>query len=222
MVSTPLKNISQIGSFPQVGVKIKNIWNHHPVYIHIWWSIIHPVESTRLRCLKNHLIFLQVAQPIQSWQIHCYSHWWANLHPVFSITIWHSCTTIYSIICSYYDILRVLSVYNQKRVRCFPDQQYECSANAAFQLGGYEKPKNLIAPAHFLRFLLASQGNIMPREKNVTHYSIPAERKDLGKPPKTNHQWLSDNGSGTRQPSSVTDAKLIGSANRGIFASSSP
>ena len=24
-VSTPLKNISQVGSFPQVGVKIKNI-----------------------------------------------------------------------------------------------------------------------------------------------------------------------------------------------------
>ncbi len=29
MVSTHLKNISQIGSFPQVGVNIKNIWNHH-------------------------------------------------------------------------------------------------------------------------------------------------------------------------------------------------
>ena len=29
MVSTHLKNISQIGSFPQAGVKIKNIWNHH-------------------------------------------------------------------------------------------------------------------------------------------------------------------------------------------------
>ena len=29
MVSTQLKNISQIGSFPQVGVKIKNLWNHH-------------------------------------------------------------------------------------------------------------------------------------------------------------------------------------------------
>ncbi len=29
MVSTHLKNISQIGSFPQVGVKIKHIWNHH-------------------------------------------------------------------------------------------------------------------------------------------------------------------------------------------------
>ncbi len=30
MVSTHLKNISQNGSFPQVGLKIKNIWNHHP------------------------------------------------------------------------------------------------------------------------------------------------------------------------------------------------
>ena len=27
----PLKHISQIGSFPQVGVKIKHIWNHHLV-----------------------------------------------------------------------------------------------------------------------------------------------------------------------------------------------
>ncbi len=30
MVSTPLKNISQTGNLPQIGVKIKNIWNHHP------------------------------------------------------------------------------------------------------------------------------------------------------------------------------------------------
>ena len=29
MVSTHLKNISQIVNLPQVGVKIKNIWNHH-------------------------------------------------------------------------------------------------------------------------------------------------------------------------------------------------
>ncbi len=29
VVSTHLKNISQIGSFPQVGMKIKNICNHH-------------------------------------------------------------------------------------------------------------------------------------------------------------------------------------------------
>ena len=31
MVSTHLKNISQIGSFLQIGVNIKNIWNHHLV-----------------------------------------------------------------------------------------------------------------------------------------------------------------------------------------------
>ena len=29
MVSTHLKNISQIGNLPQVGMKIKNISNHH-------------------------------------------------------------------------------------------------------------------------------------------------------------------------------------------------
>ena len=31
VVSTHLKNISQIGNLPQIGVKIKNIWNHHLV-----------------------------------------------------------------------------------------------------------------------------------------------------------------------------------------------
>ncbi len=29
VVSTHLKNISQIGSFPQIGMQMKNIWNHH-------------------------------------------------------------------------------------------------------------------------------------------------------------------------------------------------
>ena len=33
MVSTRLKNIIQIGSFPQVGLKMKNISNHHLVEI---------------------------------------------------------------------------------------------------------------------------------------------------------------------------------------------
>ena len=35
VVSTHLKNISQIGSFPQVGLKIKNLWNHQLVYISV-------------------------------------------------------------------------------------------------------------------------------------------------------------------------------------------
>ena len=34
MVSTHLKHISQIGNLPQIGVNIKNCWNHHP-YIYI-------------------------------------------------------------------------------------------------------------------------------------------------------------------------------------------
>ena len=31
VVSTHLKNISQNGNLPRIGVKIKNVWNHHPV-----------------------------------------------------------------------------------------------------------------------------------------------------------------------------------------------
>ena len=34
---THLKNISQNGNLPQIGMSIKNIWNHHPV-IHSWPS----------------------------------------------------------------------------------------------------------------------------------------------------------------------------------------
>ena len=33
VVSTHLKNISQNGNLPQIGVKMKNFWNHHPVSI---------------------------------------------------------------------------------------------------------------------------------------------------------------------------------------------
>ena len=32
VVSTPLKNISQNVNLPQIEVKIKHIWNHHPVW----------------------------------------------------------------------------------------------------------------------------------------------------------------------------------------------
>ena len=34
MVSTHPKNISQNGNLPQIGVKIKNIWNHHLGILH--------------------------------------------------------------------------------------------------------------------------------------------------------------------------------------------
>ena len=44
VVSTHLKNISQIGSFPQIGVKIKNFWNHHLVIYH---GRIHKTSPTK-------------------------------------------------------------------------------------------------------------------------------------------------------------------------------
>ena len=40
LVSTPLKNISQNGNLPQVGVKIINIWNHHLVsHLGTFWVV---------------------------------------------------------------------------------------------------------------------------------------------------------------------------------------
>ena len=36
MVSTQLKNISQFWNLPRIGVKIKNLWNHHLVIN--WWD----------------------------------------------------------------------------------------------------------------------------------------------------------------------------------------
>ena len=41
MVSTHLKNISQIWSFPQVVMKIKNMWNHHLAK----WPEVTPITS---------------------------------------------------------------------------------------------------------------------------------------------------------------------------------
>ena len=58
MVSTPLQNISQIGSFPQVGVKIKNIWNHHPVLFYSF-DIFFRVKLPNLQiCEMKNFCFL--------------------------------------------------------------------------------------------------------------------------------------------------------------------
>ena len=44
MVSTPLKNISQIGNLPQIGLKIKNIWNDH-LEDYFTFGILSPILS---------------------------------------------------------------------------------------------------------------------------------------------------------------------------------
>ena len=36
----PLWNISQNGNLPQIGVEMKNIWNHHPVFVACWMSLL--------------------------------------------------------------------------------------------------------------------------------------------------------------------------------------
>ena len=43
MVSTNLKNISQIGNLPEIVVKIQNVGNHHPEYV---WAIYYNKSLT--------------------------------------------------------------------------------------------------------------------------------------------------------------------------------
>ena len=56
MVSTHLKNISQIGSFLRIGLKIKNIQNHHLVTY--WFPVFFP--KNRCLVLHNGLEFFEV------------------------------------------------------------------------------------------------------------------------------------------------------------------
>ena len=56
VVSTPLKNISQIGNLPQIGVKIKNLWNHHPEMFevqcqHGWLRVV--IQLPNIACNGN-------------------------------------------------------------------------------------------------------------------------------------------------------------------------
>ena len=52
VVSTHLKNISQNGNLPQIGVKIKNIWNHHLDLPLVEWSVwFLSAFSSKVTCL---------------------------------------------------------------------------------------------------------------------------------------------------------------------------
>ena len=55
--STHLKTISQIGSFPQVGMKIKNIWNHHLdlvfTLLHLVFTLLSPQRSSGYEAINR-------------------------------------------------------------------------------------------------------------------------------------------------------------------------
>ena len=52
-VSTPLKNISQNGNLPQIGLNMKNIWNHHLLHL--------VLVSTLAQVSKKHKILRAIA-----------------------------------------------------------------------------------------------------------------------------------------------------------------
>ena len=78
VVSTHLKNISQIGNLPQVGVKIKNIWNHHlanyQLYPVVSWVKI--LNSTYRMEIGSYWTTIQVDhQGVSGWNA---LTWWST------------------------------------------------------------------------------------------------------------------------------------------------
>jgi len=54
VVSTHLKNISQIGNLPQIGMKIKNLGNHHPEMSLLETSEPQPKKTSRDSSVTGH------------------------------------------------------------------------------------------------------------------------------------------------------------------------
>ena len=103
MVSTHLKDIGQDGNLPQIGVKIKNAWNHHIVFVeqrccksmneaeaqfnarnwfkqNEWWMLWHvALKKTSRRINRD---FQQVSQSKQSKE-------WDSFIQI--IWTWHKC-----------------------------------------------------------------------------------------------------------------------------------
>ena len=56
------KNISQIGSFPQIGVKITNSWNYYPVFLQqSWFSETCPFGDLHVYWRKKHIVYVYMA-----------------------------------------------------------------------------------------------------------------------------------------------------------------
>ena len=70
VLSTHLKNISQNGNLPQVGVNIKNIWNHHLVTLiqSTWINPDWEVDGAFLQCVQSIVApYLMTAEP--TWEL---------------------------------------------------------------------------------------------------------------------------------------------------------
>ena len=68
VVSTHLKHISQNGNLPQIGVKIKNVWNHHLVY-DVWYCSVVVLSHLLLMYYSSHPSFCGFLCPLKPKEI---------------------------------------------------------------------------------------------------------------------------------------------------------
>ena len=93
MVSTQSKNIRQIGSFPQVRVNMKNIWNHHLVTC--FFCKDHVSSKCELaQCHPGHLQLRRVEGYQRSKPI----PWWDHIAGRYFLRVGYNCAAISLII----------------------------------------------------------------------------------------------------------------------------
>ena len=85
--STPLKNISQNGNLPQIGVKIKNVWNHHLVpHFSPHFGVTNPFTRGRYKIWGQNGTILIVHQKPRTCRISGFG--WVKVLTIFSCRNW--------------------------------------------------------------------------------------------------------------------------------------
>ncbi len=91
VVSTHLKNISQKGNLPQIGVKIKNVWNHQPAVIYIP-GFLSTEKSLDIKTSPNLCRAFQLLPQVPAlafhrrhWVLLCCLPWWKKTK------VWQKC-----------------------------------------------------------------------------------------------------------------------------------
>ncbi len=77
--STHLKNISQNGNLPQLGVKIKNIWNHHLEMADRWLACCYVPTVAKNPRILPHWEIRTLTKDVR-WQSHTIHVWYIYLH----------------------------------------------------------------------------------------------------------------------------------------------
>ena len=146
MVSTQLK--SQTGNLPQVEVKIKNVWNHHLIYVFYWEfaSLPHPRSPSFIPSSNSDLPSAAAKRVMKGSEASCERSFFHQCHAGWWISPWQKQT-----------LAQLIATYNNTSKLVFGENCIDTSYTkkhsklGTFQKSGgifFKMPKN-ISPQSF-------------------------------------------------------------------------